>query len=69
MLGAADFYEFTWRYQLPGLVLIPVAGALGIMTLAWRPKPPPFPHPDDVAAIEAFAERVRRAGASRRWSW
>ncbi len=55
VVGAADFYEFTWRYQLPGLVLIPVAGALAVMTLAWRPKPVPFPHVDDVATIEAFA--------------
>lgn len=55
VIGAADFYEFTWRYQLPGLVLIPVTGALGIMTLAWRPKPAPFPHPDDVVAVGTFA--------------
>jgi hypothetical protein len=28
MLGA-DLYEFSWRYQLPALVTLPVAGALG----------------------------------------
>lgn len=26
----ADLYEFSWRYQLPALVLLPVAGAFGI---------------------------------------
>jgi hypothetical protein len=28
MLGA-DLYEFSWRYQLPALITLPVAGALG----------------------------------------
>src|SRR5690606_15783541 len=30
---AASLYEFSWRYQLPGLVFAPVAGALGIAAL------------------------------------
>ncbi len=54
VLGAADFYEFTWRYQLPALVLIPPAGILGIMAFTWRRPPEPFPDADDRAAIEAF---------------
>ncbi len=28
MLGA-DLYEFSWRYQLPALITLPIAGALG----------------------------------------
>ena len=28
LLGA-DLYEFSWRYQLPAIVLLPLAGALG----------------------------------------
>ncbi|HTQ90127.1 MAG TPA: hypothetical protein VMK84_11600 [Streptosporangiaceae bacterium] len=28
LLGA-DLYEFSWRYQLPALVTLPAAGALG----------------------------------------
>ena len=28
-LGGADLYEFSWRYQLPALVTLPLAGALG----------------------------------------
>lgn len=55
-LLVADTFEFSWRYQLPGLVLIPVAGALGLRTLFWRPAPIPFPHPDDVAARQVFDE-------------
>ena len=30
---AASLYEFSWRYQLPGLVFAPVAGALGTAAL------------------------------------
>jgi hypothetical protein len=33
MLGA-DLYEFSWRYQLPALVTLPVAGALGATAIA-----------------------------------
>lgn len=29
VLLAADFFEFSWRYQLPALVLAPLAAALG----------------------------------------
>lgn len=33
LLGASAIFEFSWRYQLPGLVLFPLAGALGITAL------------------------------------
>ncbi|MGD0067858.1 MAG: hypothetical protein ABSB76_31035 [Streptosporangiaceae bacterium] len=33
LLGA-DLYEFSWRYQLPALVTLPVAGALGATAVA-----------------------------------
>jgi 4-amino-4-deoxy-L-arabinose transferase-like glycosyltransferase len=29
----ADLYEFSWRYQLPALVTLPVAGAFGVTAL------------------------------------
>ena len=32
VLGA-DLYEFSWRYQLPALVTLPIAGALGATAL------------------------------------
>jgi hypothetical protein len=28
-VGGADLYEFSWRYQLPALVTLPLAGAVG----------------------------------------
>ena len=36
VLLGADFYEFSWRYQLPALVTLPVAGALGARVLQAR---------------------------------
>jgi Glycosyl transferase family 2 len=49
MLGG-DVVEFSWRYQLPGYILLPLAGALGIVALR-RPAPAPFPEPADEAAL------------------
>ncbi|MGH3950295.1 MAG: glycosyltransferase family 2 protein, partial [Pseudonocardiaceae bacterium] len=37
ILLASAAFEFSWRYQLPGLVLLPFAGILGITAL-WRPR-------------------------------
>jgi hypothetical protein len=34
LLLAADAYEFSWRYQLPALVLLPPAGILGAAAIA-----------------------------------
>ncbi|MBB5155815.1 glycosyltransferase family 2 protein [Saccharopolyspora phatthalungensis] len=39
VLGTAAAMEFSWRYQLPGLVLIPIAGALGVTALIDRRTP------------------------------
>lgn len=36
VLGTAAAMEFSWRYQLPGIVLLPVAAALGITALLGR---------------------------------
>jgi hypothetical protein len=33
VLLGADFFEFSWRYQLPALVTLPAAGALGFAVL------------------------------------
>jgi Dolichyl-phosphate-mannose-protein mannosyltransferase len=32
----SDSYEFSWRYQLPGIVLLPAAGLLGIAAISAR---------------------------------
>jgi len=34
VLFGADLYEFTWRYQLPALVTLPIAGAFGATAVA-----------------------------------
>jgi hypothetical protein len=33
ILLASDVFQFSWRYQLPALVTVPPAGALGIAVL------------------------------------
>lgn len=35
LLLASMLFEFSWRYQLPALVLLPVAGALGWTAMRW----------------------------------
>jgi hypothetical protein len=34
VLLGADLYEFSWRYQLPALVMLPIAGVLGATAVA-----------------------------------
>ena len=34
VLLGADLYEFSWRYQLPALIMLPIAGALGATAVA-----------------------------------
>jgi hypothetical protein len=36
VLLGADLYEYSWRYQLPALVTLPAAGAVGATALACR---------------------------------
>jgi hypothetical protein len=36
VLLGADLYEFSWRYQLPALITLPIAGALGATAIAGR---------------------------------
>jgi hypothetical protein len=33
LLVPVAMFEFTWRYQLPGVVLLPIAGALGLTAI------------------------------------
>jgi len=33
LLVSSDAFEFSWRYQLPAVVLLPLAGALGLTVL------------------------------------
>ena len=50
VLLASDLFEFSWRYQLPALVTLPPAGALGITVVigylaARRQRGAPVPSP------------------------
>lgn len=45
VLGTAALFEFSWRYQLPGLVLFPLAGVLGFMALFRKPPVSPSDAP------------------------
>jgi hypothetical protein len=59
VLLGADVYEFSWRYQLPALVTLPVAGAFGVTALvpvvrAWRQRP--------LAASAGATETVEATG-------
>jgi hypothetical protein len=65
VLITAAAFEFSWRYQLPGLVLLPMAGVLGVTAFTGplrRPAPrrklnPPmqlYPDPLDTATVGEF---------------
>jgi hypothetical protein len=58
VLLGADMYEFSWRYQLPALVTLPIAGALGATAVVryvrarrpgTGPRVPSPAHPGDLA--------------------
>src|SRR5581483_9681424 len=36
LLVSSDAFEFSWRYQLPAVVMLPLAGALGLTALTAR---------------------------------
>jgi hypothetical protein len=60
LLLGSDAYEFSWRYQLPALVLLPPAGILGAATIATAlrraaPKRAAAPEPKDVPAVSRRA--------------
>jgi hypothetical protein len=58
VLFAADVFHFSWRYQLPGLVLAPLAGVLGITALTGRA------HPAGARPVATKDEPDSRFGAS-----
>jgi hypothetical protein len=50
VLAMSDLFEFSWRYQLPALVTLPPAGALGItIILASLRRPHSAGRPDEAA--------------------
>jgi hypothetical protein len=65
VLLASDAFEFSWRYQLPALVTLPPAGALGITVivgyLAARRARRPAPAGAGLAGQQAPAQADRQA--------
>ncbi|MEN3307437.1 MAG: hypothetical protein V7603_3639 [Micromonosporaceae bacterium] len=58
VLLLGDVFEFSWRYQLPGYVLLPAAGLFGLRALVGRGAPADtFPEPADADALAEFRER------------
>jgi hypothetical protein len=58
VLGMSDVFEFSWRYQLPALITLPVAGALGvavIMDLVRKRQQPQAAQPTQERAPELAA--------------
>jgi hypothetical protein len=51
LLGMAALFEFSWRYQLPGLVLLPLAGALALTALTGGAKRPAAPNQPAIEAL------------------
>jgi hypothetical protein len=65
VLAGADFYEFSWRYQLPALVLLPLAGALGSTVIARRVRHLTVrraPVPEDLSELGRAPEPVAFRG-------
>ncbi len=50
VIGVSDLFEFSWRYQLPALVTLAPAGALGIGVIIRLIRPPRTPEPESPAA-------------------
>jgi hypothetical protein len=68
-LLTAAMFEFSWRYQLPGLVLLPLGGALGAtILLPPRERPAPAPAFPDDADREALRDFHERHGVSPRFA-
>jgi hypothetical protein len=60
LLLGADLYEFSWRYQLPALITLPIAGALGAtaLTRLYQRQRRPGPVQTDKPAPAVPAEGV-----------
>ncbi len=62
LLFSADIFEFSWRYQLPALVLAPIGGALGITALTRTPTSVPDSDEDapstDIQSVSLVSDRA-----------
>ena len=65
VLGS-DIYEFSWRYQLPALVTLPLAGVFGAMVIARRFRLRPDRRPGPPAGLEREMAAAGRPGPAER---
>ena len=62
LLLGADAFEFSWRYQLPALVLAPLGGALGLTALSSRSASEPAAENElPVSSIDTVGSSSDRA--------
>lgn len=74
ILAGSAAFEFSWRYQLPALVLLPIGGVLGLAAMfgmgkkpakgGRRPKMDDYPDDVDTAAVSEFRSRYGDAPLS-----
>jgi hypothetical protein len=63
LLAGSDAFEFSWRYQLPAVILLPLAGALGCTAVAARIT---AGQAVGKAPVRPTAARTATAGTGRR---
>lgn len=74
ILAGSAAFEFSWRYQLPALVLLPIGGVLGLAAMfglgkkpavgSRRPTMDDYPDDVDTAAVSEFRSRYGEAPLS-----
>jgi hypothetical protein len=66
LLASSDAFEFSWRYQLPAVILLPLAGALGCTAVAARIKAARNSKAARQAPVRPIAARTATGGTGRR---
>jgi len=65
LLASSDAFEFSWRYQLPAVILLPLAGALGFTAVAARITAARNSQAAGKAPVRPTAARTATAGTGR----
>ena len=66
LLAGSDAFEFSWRYQLPAVILLPLAGALGVNAVAARITAGRNGKAARKAPVRPTAARTATGGTGRR---
>jgi len=65
LLAGSDAFEFSWRYQLPAVILLPLAGALGSTAVAARITAARNSQAAGKAPVRPTAARIATGGTGR----